>query len=39
MSRRFKVPVSEQYGRDREQYYPIKGDSKEIDYFDPDKEE
>lgn len=41
MSRKFKVPLSEQYGKDRDGYYPVREASdinKKIDYFDPDEE-
>lgn len=42
MSRKFRVPLSEQYGKERNGYYPVRESSefnKEIDYFDPDEEE
>jgi hypothetical protein len=38
MSRKFKIPISEQFGKERGSYYPSK-DSPQIDYFDPDEGE
>lgn len=38
MSRKFRVPLSEQYGKERDKFYPTKEGSKEIDYFDPEDE-